>query len=316
MAPETVAHVIATIHKHWSVATDVEITLEANPTSVEQEKFEAFAQAGVNRVSLGIQSLQPEALTFLGRQHSVEDAKNALSVAQSVFQRTSFDLIYARPDQTLAAWEDELNDALTLAKAGHLSLYQLTIEPGTAFETMYKRKEFFIPDDDDGAALYELTKQITAAHGFSRYEVSNYAKAGEESRHNLAYWRYTDYAGIGPGAHGRLTLDGEKFATRAHRAPGIWLQKVDADGHGYHPFERLSRTDRAWECVLMGLRLKEGLSLEKLEEEAAASWEEILNKQKILDFQTQGYMVLEPDRLALTKTGFQRLEGLLQDIVI
>ncbi len=315
MAPQTVEGVIQHIRNLWPIEENIEITLEANPTSVERERFKDFKAAGINRVSLGIQSLREDDLKFLGRQHNVTDALKALETAQQTFNRTSFDLIYARPGQTPDAWVKELEEALSYAKAGHLSLYQLTIEPGTAFETLYKRRAFSIPDDDKSGELYELTDQITHAHGLPRYEISNYAREGEESRHNLNYWRYEDYAGIGPGAHGRLTLDHTKYATRAHRAPGIWLKRVEEEGHGYHPFDVLSHEDRRLESILMGLRLREGLPFKKIEDESGQSWEEAFVLKKLNQFAKDGYIYMNDTRIGLTPSGFQLLESILHHIV-
>lgn len=315
MHPKTIEGVIQDIHKLWPVAENIEITMEANPTSVEQAKFQDFKTAGINRVSLGIQSLRENDLKFLGRQHNVSDALNALETAQSLFDRTSFDLIYARPNQTPDSWQAELEEALSYAKAGHLSLYQLTIEPGTAFETMYKRRDFEIPDDDISGELYELTDQITMQYGLPRYEISNYARNGEESQHNLTYWRYEDYAGIGPGAHGRLTLNGYKYATRAHRAPGIWMKRVWEEGNGYHPFEELTRKDRTMESILMGLRLKEGMPLQKIEDELLSTWKDAFLKEKLTSFVQAGYIEITDTHIGLTSSGFQRLEGILHNII-
>lgn len=314
MEPETVGHVIERIRTYWRLSNDVEITLEANPTSVEQERFKAYQHAGVNRISLGIQSLRPAALTFLGRRHSVPDALYALETARSLFDRVSFDLIYARPGQTEEDWAAELREALSYADAGHLSLYQLTIEPGTAFETMYKRRDFHMPDDELGGRLYELTADIVASHGFQAYEISNYARPDQQSRHNLAYWRYGDYAGIGPGAHGRLTMQGTKQATRTHRAPQIWLDKVTKAGHGYHEFEALDAETRVMECLLMGLRLREGLPLERLAAQSPV-WEDSIDRKALDNLVKAGYLEDAADRLQVTESGFQRLEGILGQLI-
>ncbi|MCB9964730.1 MAG: coproporphyrinogen III oxidase [Rhodospirillales bacterium] len=315
MAPQTVAFVIDTVRRYWRTANDLEITLEANPTSVERGKFQDLVQAGVTRVSLGVQALRQEDLKFLGRQHSAQEARQALELAYDTFDRVSFDLIYARPGQTIAAWEQELTEALTLARAGHLSLYQLTIEPGTAFETMYRRKEFRLPDQDLGAELYEMTRSLAASHGLQNYEISNYARPGEESRHNLTYWRYQDYAGIGPGAHGRLTLAEKKIATRARRAPKIWLEQVAAQGHGYHPFEALSDQDRVKECLLMGLRLPEGVPFSRLASEGGPDWEKSLNKSRLKTLITHGFVTRSDTFIAASESGRQRLDYVLGEIL-
>lgn len=315
MEPDTVEHILSNIQQNWRMANDVEITLEANPTSIEQQKFEDFRTSGINRVSVGVQALNDKDLKFLGRQHSAKDAKNALEIAYKTFERVSFDLIYARPDQTVVEWQKELEEALSIAKAGHLSLYQLTIEPGTAFETMYKRKEFSVPDDELGGTLYEATNDITKQHGFEHYEISNYAKAGEESRHNMTYWQYEDYAGIGPGAHGRLTISGEKFATRTHRAPKIWQERVNTSGHGYHDFEKISKKDRTLETLLMGLRTEKGVLFEKLETEGGADWKNVLNEKKLAEYRQAGYISQAQNKIALTTVGRQRLNKILEDIL-
>jgi putative oxygen-independent coproporphyrinogen III oxidase len=260
MDPETVARLIDDATTLFDPAPALEITLEANPTSVERQKLEAFRAAGVNRVSLGVQSLDPAALAFLGREHSAGQAIDALSHARATFPRTSFDLIYARPGQDRAAWRAELDRALTLC-ADHLSLYQLTIEPGTGFEGLHRQGRITLPDDDTAADLYRDTVEASATHGLLAYEVSNLARPGGESRHNLAYWRYADYAGIGPGAHGRLTQGRDKLATATERKPESWLEMVERDGHGILDQEMLGYDEQADELLLMGLRLKEGIDL-------------------------------------------------------
>ncbi|TVQ83096.1 MAG: coproporphyrinogen III oxidase [Micavibrio sp.] len=313
MPPDTVAAVIAAVREYFPVAADAEITLEANPTSAEAARFQGYAEAGVNRVSLGVQSLRDAELQFLGRQHSAKEALAALEMARQHFPRSSFDLIYARPGQTAQDWREELAEALSYA-AGHLSLYQLTIEKATPFYTLYQRGEMPIPSDDEAAALYDITREKAAAAGYTAYEVSNYARAGEESRHNLVYWRYGDYLGIGPGAHGRITLDGKKYATRAHRAPQIWLERVEKHGHGAHGDTQLSREDRAAEMLLMGLRLAEPLSLARLE--AAAGGAEVLNWQEIRKAEAAGWLAVTEAALQTTEAGRLRLEYLLSRIVL
>ena len=258
MAPETVGVLLEDARTMFAAADDLEVTLEANPTSVEAGRLAGFRDAGVNRISLGVQSLDPAALTMLGRQHSAPQAVAALELARRLFPRVSFDLIYARPGQDLAAWRAELRQALAMV-ADHLSLYQLTIEPGTRFATLHARGEIELPDDDLAAALYDATAEEAARHGLLPYEVSNYAVPGAESRHNLAYWRYADYAGIGPGAHGRLGLPHGRVATRRHRAPEPWAERVERDGHGTVEESLLSAADQAREMLVMGLRLREGI---------------------------------------------------------
>lgn len=263
MQPETVAAILDRIAGLWSVEAGAEITLEANPGSVEAARFRGYRAAGVNRVSLGVQSLRDDILKSLGRIHSVAEAKAAIEIARATFERFSFDLIYARPGQTLAAWKDELRDALALA-GQHLSLYQLTIEPETPFAALHAAGKLVIPDEDAALALYEVTQEMTAAADLPAYEISNHAAPGEESRHNLLYWRYGEYAGCGPGAHGRLVSDGLRYATSTERNPERWASLVERDGHGIIETTPLARGEEADEMLLMGLRLGEGVDLERL----------------------------------------------------
>src|SRR4051812_20125100 len=263
MDPATAAALIADARALFEAPDDLEITLEANPTSVEAAKLREFRAAGVNRLSLGIQALDGAALRFLGRRHSAAEAVAALELGRATFPRLSFDLIYARPGQPEAAWRAELRQALALA-ADHLSLYQLTIEPGTRFATEYARGAFTLPDADEAARLYWATVEEAQHFGLTPYEVSNYAQSGAESRHNLVYWRYGDYLGIGPGAHQRLSLDGALLAARRHRAPEEWLARVERDGHARVEEEPLAPQDRAREALLMGLRLAEGIDPARL----------------------------------------------------
>lgn len=260
MAPETVAAVMERIRHHWPVRNDFEVTLEANPGSVEAGRFRGYAQAGVNRVSMGVQALNDDDLRRLGRLHSVKEALSAFDIARGQFDRVSFDLIYARQDQTLAGWKAELKQALALA-VDHLSLYQLTIEPGTAFGDRYDRGRLKgLPDEDLSADMYQATQAICEDAGLGAYEVSNHARAGSESRHNLIYWRYGDYIGIGPGAHGRVTIGGERFATETPLMPGAWLNMAEA-GNGENLCRAVSPRDQAEEFLMMGLRLREGVDL-------------------------------------------------------
>lgn len=263
MQPETVAAILDRIASLWSVAPDAEITLEANPGSVEAGRFRGYRTAGVNRVSLGVQSLHDDILKSLGRIHSVAEAKAAIEIARATFDRFSFDLIYARPGQTPAQWREELQEALAIA-GHHLSLYQLTIEPDTPFAKLHAAGKLIVPDEDTSFALFDLTQELTAAAGLPVYEISNHAAPGEESRHNLLYWRYGEYAGIGPGAHGRILLDGVRRATSTERHPEKWAERVERDGHGIIDEAELSRAEEADEMLLMGLRLVEGLDLDRL----------------------------------------------------
>lgn len=263
MPPSLVDSILTEIARLWPLSPGTEITLEANPNSVEVDNFRALAQAGINRVSLGIQALQQADLDFLGRLHSAEEGIRAIETAQQCFQRVSFDLIYARPHQTVAAWQAELSQALAFGTE-HLSLYQLTIEPGTAFATRYARGDFILPTDDLAADLYELTATLTSQAGLLNYEISNYARVGCESQHNLAYWTYQDYAGIGPGAHGRLTLNGVRHATKQYRAPETWLRQVAEKGDGFDELFTLSAQEQASEMLLMGLRLNQPFEVQRL----------------------------------------------------
>lgn len=310
MEPETVSAVITAIQKNWQLANNAEITLEANPTSIEAGKFEAFRAAGVNRVSIGVQALNNKDLKFLGREHSTDEAMKAVTLANEIFDRVSFDLIYARPEQTIEDWRKELKEALKYATS-HLSLYQLTIEQGTPFYTWHNRGDFKIPEPDQAGEFYEVTQDVLSAAGFPSYEISNHAKAGEESVHNLTYWKYYDYAGIGPGAHGRLTLDGKKQATRTHRAPEVWLEKVEAHQHGYHEFDIVDADEIGVEFVMMGLRLKEGIDLDRLSQETGKPWQEILPPSKIQKMEEEGYLIKDSDQLMATQEGRQRLNSLL-----
>jgi putative oxygen-independent coproporphyrinogen III oxidase len=260
MAPETVDAILNGIARHWHVPDGIEITMEANPSSVEAERFRGYRAAGVNRVSLGVQALNDRDLKFLGRLHDVADALKAIRLARDIFPRMSFDLIYARPNQTVEEWDRELKEAVSYA-VDHLSLYQLTIEEGTPFYGLHKAGKLIVPDGEHSAVLYEATQEITEREGMPAYEVSNHARPGSESRHNLTYWRYGDYVGIGPGAHGRLTTGGAKIATATERRPEGWLELVEAEGHGMIEQELLEREAQSDELLLMGLRLKEGIDL-------------------------------------------------------
>jgi len=302
MHPETVQAIIDETQKLWRIDNNIEITLEANPTSVETDKFAAFRTAGVNRISLGIQALNDKDLKFLGRQHSVDEALKALDIAHANFDRTSFDLIYARPQQTLAGWEAELTHASALAQ-GHLSLYQLTIERNTPFYMAHAKGEFTLPKDTLAADFYGLTQDILSAAALPAYEVSNHAADGHESRHNLAYWRYEDYIGIGPGAHGRLTIGGQKHATREHSAPQIWLDKTTKNGHAHAPFEPLTEREQALERLMMGLRTREGIRTESVQN--------ILNQDKLTTAITEGWLTQTGTTLTATTTGTLRLNALL-----
>ena len=314
MEPDTAAELIADARRLFQPADDIEITLEANPTSVEAARFAAFREAGVNRASIGVQSLDPEALRMLGRQHSARQAIEALETARATFPRISFDLIYARPGQTLAAWQAELRQALALV-ADHLSLYQLTIEPGTQFATLYQRGAITLPDADTASALYSATAEAAAEHRLLPYEVSNYAVPGSESRHNLTYWRYGDYAGIGPGAHGRLTLDGQLVATRRHRAPEVWAERVERHGHGSVDEAPLQPLDRAREMLLMGLRLSDGIDAGRFVERTGVALMDALDRSVLEQAISEDYLAWQQGKLTATAEGRLRLDALLAALV-
>lgn len=306
MLPQTVDAVLTKIAGLWTMEEGAEITLEANPTSVEADRFRGYRAAGVNRLSLGVQSLDDAQLKFLGRLHSAEEALAAIALARETFPRLSFDLIYARPGQTKAAWEAELRAALAHA-ADHLSLYQLTIEPETAFAKLYEKGAFRLPDDDEAAALYALTGEVCAEAGLSAYEVSNYAKPGAESRHNLVYWRYGDYAGAGPGAHGRITSGGKRIATRARKMPGDWLAEVKRAGLGLEASDDISASEQGDEMMLMGLRLSEGVSLARHARIAGRPIEE----NRIAALVADGLLACDGDIIRATGDGRMVLDAVL-----
>ena len=310
MPPETVAAVIAEADALWGLADDVEITLEANPNSVEVANFADLAAAGVNRVSIGVQSFDAEVLEFLGRAHSEDEARRAISTAQALFARVSFDLIYARPGQSLAAWERELAGALAFG-TDHLSLYQLTIEPGTRFATLAAKGDLTIPDGDAAADLFDATQAMARAAGLPRYEVSNHARMGQESRHNLAYWRYADYAGIGPGAHGRRLGQ----ATERHKKPENFIAAVTRNGHGLKVEADLPPHERATEAMLMGLRLTEGVDLARIEARSGLAREAFVDAGAVAQLAGQGLMRQGGDRLAVTEQGILLLDSILSEVV-
>jgi putative oxygen-independent coproporphyrinogen III oxidase len=299
MSADLVAAILGRIRDNWTLANDIEVTIEANPGSVEVSRFAGYREAGVNRVSLGVQALDDADLRRLGRVHSVSDALRGLEIAKSVFDRVNFDLIYARQDQTLAAWEQELHRALDLA-GDHLSLYQLTIEEGTVFAERFERGKLAgLPSEDLAADFYNLTQEITSAAGFVGYEVSNYAKSDAYSRHNLIYWRGGDYIGIGPGAHGRLTLNGRRHATEGHKAPGAWLHSVENRGDGESVMDALTEEDRALEYLMMSLRLSEGTSISRLN----LMDPRLPNPAHLADLVQSGHVSLSSDQIMTTPGG-------------
>lgn len=311
MAPKTVASLLNRLSEYWQFQENLEVTLEANPTSIEAHKFKDFREAGVNRVSIGIQALNNQDLKFLGRTHGREEAIKALTIARNIFDRFSFDLIYARPDQTVKSWQEELKEALNIAQ-GHLSLYQLTIEQGTAFYTAHQRKDFILPDDHLAADLYEVTQEITEKAGLPAYEISNHAAFGQESRHNLSYWQGVDYVGIGPGAHGRLTLDGSKFAFKGTRAPEIWMKNVLEKNYGTDEQSELSREEIFTERLMMGLRIREGIPRSDLERLAGnRDLKTLFQNSALAILEEEGLLELNDSSLKLTSSGLQRLNSIL-----
>ena len=310
MQPSTLAAVLDAIARHWQVAPDAEITLEANPTSVEATRFRGYRTAGVNRVSLGVQALDDRVLTELGRLHSAREALDAVAVARSVFGRYSFDLIYARPNQEPKAWASELRTAL--AEAGeHLSLYQLTVEPETPFAALHAAGKLRLPDEDTARALYDTTQEVCAAAGLPAYEISNHARPGGECRHNLVYWRAHEYAGIGPGAHGRLDIDGERHATATEKRPETWLSRVEAQGHGLVSDDLLTREERSDEFLLMGLRLAEGIDIAHYANISGRP----LDPARIAMLHQHGLVETTGDgRLRVTLPGFPVLDAVVADL--
>ena len=310
MAPETVAAVIDRVARRWRLAADVEITLEANPNSVEAERFTGYRAAGVNRLSLGVQSFDDDALRFLGRRHDAAQAVAALALAQDIFPRVSFDLIYARPDHRVAAWRAELARALAFGTE-HLSLYQLTLEPGTPFHARAARGALTVPDDDAAAALCDATHEMLERAGMAAYEISNFARPGCESRHNLAYWRGGDYIGVGPGAHGRLTSGGVTRATRLIRTPERWLATVEEKGHGTSETEIIERAARSDEILMMGLRLSEGVRLSQFEASGGLAFDQAIDPARLTPLLAGGFLELNDTHLRATPTGLRVLDSVL-----
>jgi putative oxygen-independent coproporphyrinogen III oxidase len=310
MPPSTVAALIQAADQHWGFADNIEITLEANPSSVEAARFADLAVAGVNRVSLGLQSLDDAALAFLGRAHSVAESLDALAIAQRHFGRVNIDFIYARPDQTEAQWQAELERALSFG-TDHMSLYQLTIEPGTRFETMVRTGQFVPADNDEAATLYEITQELTVAAGIPAYEISNHAKPGSESRHNLSYWRYDDYIGIGPGAHGRR----RNSATQRHKKPENFLSAIDRNAHGLASEDALDPATRATEALLMGLRLAEGICLPLLSQKTGIAPDALLDMAAVGRIAALGLLRRNDDRVTVTPQGMPLLDAILPEIV-
>ena len=310
MPPTTVAALIEAAEMHWGFADDIEITLEANPSSVEAARFADLAKAGVNRVSLGLQSLDDAALSFLGRAHSVSESLDALAIAQQHFARVNIDLIYARPEQSAEQWESELRRALSYG-TDHMSLYQLTIEPGTRFETMVRTGQFLPADNDDAATLYDMTQSISAAAGLPAYEISNHARPGSESRHNLSYWRYDDYIGIGPGAHGRRLSN----ATLRHKKPENFLSAIDRNRNALASEEPLGPASRATEALLMGLRLAEGICVDRLSQKTGIAPEILLDTDAVDRIAKLNLIRRDGNRVIITSQGMPLLDAILPEIV-
>jgi putative oxygen-independent coproporphyrinogen III oxidase len=310
MQPATVQAILDAIGKHWSVTPDAEVTLEANPTSVEATRFRGYRTAGVNRVSLGVQALDDAVLKELGRLHTAQEALDAVAVARSIFDRYSFDLIYARPRQTLDSWSAELKRAIAEA-AEHLSLYQLTIEPETPFFGLHRAGKLALPDEDLARDLYDLTQSVCAEAGLPAYEISNHARPGSECQHNLIYWRGHDYAGVGPGAHGRLSIDGRRYATETEKRPEAWLARVEANGHGLIVDEKLTPGEQADEFLLMGLRLAEGIDLSRYTVLSGRD----LDPQRLSFLRDGGAIEVTDDgRLRVTASGFPLLDAVVADL--
>ncbi|MCZ6847186.1 MAG: radical SAM family heme chaperone HemW [Alphaproteobacteria bacterium] len=315
MAPDTAAAVIEAVAQHFILDEDIEITLEANPTSVESDRLVAFAGAGINRVSLGIQALDNAALAFLGRTHSAEEAITAIETAADTFERYSFDLIYARPGQSVDKWRCELEQAIERTR-GHMSVYQLTIERGTPFYLAQARGDLVLPDDPVLAALFETTQEVLADAGMPAYEISNHAAPGQACRHNLAYWQYSDYAGIGPGAHGRITAAGRIHATRQHRAPEIWLHRVEDHGHATQTNEPLEPQSVVAELVLMGLRLRGGIDAANFRARAGMALDVAFDPVALRRLAEAGLIVHNSDGLRATSAGRQRLDSVVAALVV
>ncbi|MBV1900421.1 MAG: radical SAM family heme chaperone HemW [Kordiimonadaceae bacterium] len=316
MEPETTAAVISAVKSYWAPEQDIEITLEANPSSVEAERFKAYAQAGINRLSVGVQSLNDEVLKFLGRLHSADEALAALKVAQNNFERVSFDLIYARPDQTVEGWKKELKEAISFGTS-HMSLYQLTIEEGTAFYHQFERGKFKLPDEKTSVALFEETQNMMAAAGMPAYETSNHAKPGEESQHNLAYWQGEPYVGIGPGAHGRLPTV-EKGAAYAHaqiKRPEDWLAASVSRGTGLDTLDYIPAEDRAVEAILTGLRLTKGVDITRWQEQFSQPLYNVLNEDAASELEASGHIHRSNGHLRLSRKGRPLLNFILGKLI-
>ena len=309
MQPKTVDAILAAVAQRWPIAGDAEITLEANPTSVEAENFRGYRAAGVTRVSLGVQSLDDAALKFLGRLHTANEALAAVKIAQAAFPRVSIDLMYARPEQTPAAWQAELARALDIGTE-HLSLYQLTIEADTAFAALHRAGKLVVPDAEAGRALWDVTQEACDRAGLPAYEISNHARLGAECRHNLVYWRYQEYAGVGPGAHGRIGADGARRATATERSPERWLAAVEARGHSVITDEALTSGEQADELLLMGLRLREGIDTARYETLSGRAFD----PERVSALVAEGLIEVREGNLRVTAAGFPLLDAVVADL--
>lgn len=314
MPPDTTQALIERVRELWPVAGDMEITLEANPTSVEAEKFIDFKKAGINRVSLGVQSLRDSELKFLGRGHSAKEAIGAIELLRKTFDRYSFDLIYARPNQTLASWYEELSEALELA-GGHISLYQLTIEENTAFHHAYAKGGFTLPDEELSEALYRLTEDKMLSRGLIPYEISNYATHGQESRHNLSYWRGDSYVGVGAGAHGRINEDGKRIATQTLKSPERWLENVEKNGHAVEVWQKVATEAEIEERVMMGLRLRAGINYQEFKERTGYDLEQNINLGKRDLYIEKGLLADDKSNLKTTLNGRLLLNKLTAELL-
>ena len=314
MLPNTINALLSCLNKYWKIDPNIEITLEGNPNSIEAQKYKDFKSAGINRVSIGIQSLRQHSLQFLGRTHGVDEAKNALKIASSIFDKVSFDLIYALPNQTIKEWEQELKEAIELAK-GHLSLYQLTIEEGTQFYHKFNRGELILPSPDLSAQLFEKTSTILAQYKYYPYEVSNYAMIGHECMHNKIYWNYMDYACIGPGAHGRITLKNKKIAIKNYKTPEKWLTEVQKNGHGQELIEEILETQQITEHLLMGFRLYEGINKKQFLIQHNFDLNIISKTQTIINLKHLGLLQENDTHLSVTPHGMLKLNKIIEQIV-
>jgi len=318
MHEETVAAVIEAAHTAWPTDQDVEITLEANPGTVDAERFVAFRDAGVNRLSLGVQSLDDDQLAFLGRRHTAAEAMCAIALAGETFSRLSFDLIYARPSQTAAEWQGELQRALDVlndAGGAHVSLYQLTIEDNTPFKSAYARGDFVLPDEDEGSDLFALTHTLLSDAGLPAYEISNHARPGEACRHNVHVWNGGAYAGIGPGAHGRVSVNGDIHATARLKPPAMWLKRVAEQGHGSQRDDMVAPYDRALELVFTGLRLHDGLDLARLEQRTGMKRFDVISKARLKNLENDGALTQEGDIIRATPRGRLVLNAVVTELV-